>query len=574
MGNAPVQPSVRRTRRNWYLAAMLLLLMLVLAVWMFSPMRKAFGPWRMASRGTVAPGQSIASWPAPVALTTADAWRGTPPPQPGDYIRETSAYRRWRVTFSSALRLLASRRRTVAAVKALREWQAQFETLAAASARDASAKTPAVSPLFKRPGVKRLIAAPPLPAYEKFYGYQVVLPWNHAVYSYTANAFPPGTPHLLHANGVKDGGIPLRDRPDTNALLVSAGITDPSAKHVLTKVSALEGGFDAVNTWDTGYVSVGFIQFTTGETSEGHSLVQVLERMKSDEAKLARPSSGHYNEFTGYFTDHGIDVRDGRLYVHDPCTDVTRTGADAVKLIIDDKRVTAVFQDAGARSRAFQIAQIRVAYGSYYLTRCPFRIPMAEIREEQVKMQVKAQVSRTAPVASSATTAPGDTVSPASATSVTPPAVVPAPAAVPPPPPPAAVHYVFGSAAVRMALARGGTDEQYRRGKQPSRGGKTHQVVTRLPDLVGTYGDILQTEGGRLTLMDRAVQHGVHDAMESFVQALNSLPQNGPVSKAYLRAHENDLIAALRNRVDVLAQPSAPGTETHGNAVPQSPVAR
>lgn len=508
-----------------------------------------------------------------IPLATAREWRGVPPPQPARQVRMTSAYRSWRLSFAFALSRLERRRRTSAIAQELRDWQVRYEKWIVAGG---GAGEPALSSRFSHRAIRALVSPPPRPACATFYGYQVVLPWNNAVYSYPVKTFPAGTPYLLHANGISDGGIPLRERPDVPGLMQSAGVDDPVARNVLVKVSGMEGGFDAVNTWDTGYVSAGFIQFTTGETGEGHSLVQVLERMKSEEAGQSKSLPRHVNEFFAFFTDHGIDVRGGQLYVHDPYSDATRSGAEAVRLIIDDKRLTAILQDAGARSRAYQLAQIREAYGAYYLAKAEFRIPVAEIREmmpgepsptsesnafsqEQTQSTTHDQqnIHGKADTADAGGAAPAENgvqppdreMSPAKTALESPVHGAPSPGT--PAEKTAAVHYVFGNTAVQLALARSGNDNQYQRGVQASRGGRPRLVVTRLPDLVGTYGDILSSEGGRLTLMDRAVQHGVRDATETFVQALNSLSQDDAVTLASLRVHERELITALHNRIDL-----------------------
>ncbi len=72
----------------------------------------------------------------------------------------------------------------------------------------------------------------------------------------------------------------------------------------------MEGGFESVNTYDTGWVSIGFIQFITGERGTG-SLMEVLACLKKDNPE----------EYDRYFRRFGIDFDDrGILVVVDPST--------------------------------------------------------------------------------------------------------------------------------------------------------------------------------------------------------------------------------------------------------------
>ena len=106
-------------------------------------------------------------------------------------------------------------------------------------------------------------------------------------------------------------------------------------------VSILEGGFDSVNTYDTGYVSVGFIQFASLKEGGG-SLGAVLKNFKA-----ADPLA-----FASDFHRFGVDVDEtGHLVVVDPTSGAVATGAEANARIIEDKRLIAVFGRAGARAK-------------------------------------------------------------------------------------------------------------------------------------------------------------------------------------------------------------------------------
>lgn len=157
--------------------------------------------------------------------------------------------------------------------------------------------------------------------------------------------------------GVMSMGLALRNWPDKELsdLFVQAGFT-PFEQRVVKAVSVLEGGFDSVNTYDTGFVSVGFIQFATLAEGAG-SLGDVLRYQKR-----RRPA-----DFERDFRAFGIDVDDQSILVTiDPSTGAEVRGPDANRAIINDKRLIAVFQRAGQKSTAFRLAQIEVTKQRYY----------------------------------------------------------------------------------------------------------------------------------------------------------------------------------------------------------------
>jgi hypothetical protein len=158
-------------------------------------------------------------------------------------------------------------------------------------------------------------------------------------------------------DGVISGGTPLKTMSDDDVsnLLQRANI-DPSTWHVMRAVSSLEGGFDSINTYDTGYISCGFIQFTTGASGAG-SLAKVLLKEKTENAEA----------FGRDFRRFGIEVTDkGVLDVFDPNSDAELVGPDAVQAVIKDKRLTGVFVHAGRESSAFKVAQLELAKDRYY----------------------------------------------------------------------------------------------------------------------------------------------------------------------------------------------------------------
>lgn len=180
-------------------------------------------------------------------------------------------------------------------------------------------------------------------------------------------AVRPRNEYYRFAQGVMHPGIALSKIPDAelNSLFEETGMT-PFEQHVVKAVSRLEGGFESVNTYDTGYLSVGFIQFATLQGGAG-SLGDVLKQEKA-----SRP-----NDFATDFHNYGLDVSpNGALVAVDPISGAELVGPQAVLKIIDDKRLTAVLQRAGARSRAFRIAQILVAKSNYYPATTTFQVTL------------------------------------------------------------------------------------------------------------------------------------------------------------------------------------------------------
>jgi hypothetical protein len=199
------------------------------------------------------------------------------------------------------------------------------------------------------------IGAPPTPSMRKVHRYDITLPGSATAYSYRDDPVAPSYRYLISETGVGRAGTRLSARTDAAAIFTAAGIADATVRKVMTKVSSHEGGLEAVNTYDTGYISIGFIQFTTGREGTG-SLIRVLREMKTSNAA----------DFDTYFHSMGIDVDAVGLTAVDPATGTIKRGAAAVQAVMDDKRLTAVFQRAGTDSRSFQAAQVKRAHDEYY----------------------------------------------------------------------------------------------------------------------------------------------------------------------------------------------------------------
>ncbi|HEX4419631.1 MAG TPA: hypothetical protein VH165_17075 [Kofleriaceae bacterium] len=181
------------------------------------------------------------------------------------------------------------------------------------------------------------------------------------------------TDHVQSPNTTSDTGVGDSGKVGGAAKIADvfdkAGVPSPdpaTVKKVFSILSSLEGKFDAINTYDAGYVSAGFIQFITAKDGKG-SLSSVLRDMKAK-----APA-----EFNTYFHSVGIDVDAKGLVVVDPASGGVLHGEPAVQKVMDDKRLTAAFQAAGAKSSEFQYAQARTAYAQYYVPDHSFSVALS-----------------------------------------------------------------------------------------------------------------------------------------------------------------------------------------------------
>lgn len=188
--------------------------------------------------------------------------------------------------------------------------------------------------------------------------YEVVFP-GEPPYRYEDSIYTDTT-SFLSANGVRDFGTkyhPLVLPKDTIDALFDITNLTQEERLVVMAVSTKEGGFDAINTYDSGYVSVGFLQFIA-HANGNYSLKDVLRRHRG-----SAPAA-----FERDFRRYGIDLTrdETTIAVVNPTNGQELNGAAAVRAIIEDKRLTAVFQRAGQTSNEFRAAQVWVAYQSYW----------------------------------------------------------------------------------------------------------------------------------------------------------------------------------------------------------------
>ncbi|WP_395088621.1 hypothetical protein [Armatimonas sp.] len=173
------------------------------------------------------------------------------------------------------------------------------------------------------------------------------------------------------AKGVVSYGKRVKDIPETElAILFNEAGFSACERKCFAQVSALEGGFETTQTYDTGYVSVGFIQFVTMADGSGEQDICKALALEKKENPAA---------FQQDFRQFGLDIQTDRtLTVVDPATGAELSGKDAVTKIIEDKRLTAIWQRAGRRSAAYRVAQIKQAKASYWPENDPISVPLAD----------------------------------------------------------------------------------------------------------------------------------------------------------------------------------------------------
>jgi hypothetical protein len=295
-------------------------------------------------------------WEKEGAYTTSDT---------GDQ-KETRAYYAWKVKANKVLK--PTKTLTKEKIDELKAWIGKYEAheLWALRSTGTEPEKPGNAPaeltaLEVKKGVP--LGAPPTPAYRKVTKYDVTMPGTKNAYSFKDDPVATSYSNLRNETGVAKLGKKIGTRADIDKRFDDAGVTDATVRKVMKKVSTEEGGFEAVNTYDTGFISSGFIQFISGETGNG-SLSTVLREMKKSNA----------TEFATYFHDLGIDVDDKGLVVVDPSQGKQLRGSEAVQAVMNDKRLTAVFHQAGANSAAFQAAQIKTGYSEYYVADHSFTV--------------------------------------------------------------------------------------------------------------------------------------------------------------------------------------------------------
>lgn len=237
--------------------------------------------------------------------------------------------------------------------------------------------TPAPAPTYPGPAPANLVATvgnpPPFQSAVVPLQYTVQFDENDEPYLYRDNVSfnRDRFAYYRFAKGVVSYGKHVKDIPEPElAILFKEAGFSPSERKCFSQVSALEGGFETIQTYDTGFVSIGFIQFVT--MADGSGEQDICKALASE--KTENPDA-----FKQDFRQFGIDLQaDRTLTVVDPSTGAELLGKDAVQKIIEDKRLTAIWQRAGRRSAAFRVAQIKQAKESYWPADDPVTITLAD----------------------------------------------------------------------------------------------------------------------------------------------------------------------------------------------------
>lgn len=164
--------------------------------------------------------------------------------------------------------------------------------------------------------------------------------------------------HMLYPKGVMYAGQSLLELD--MAAIQSVGLTAQQA-HALQYVSTHEGKFDAINSYDRGIFSYGFIQFV-GAQAHGASLNRLLASMKAN-----APSA-----FQRIFQRPGIDVENGSMTVLND-TGRKLTGDPAWLYVQETVRLYGPFIQAGFDPLLVR-EQLRMANELYVQPSLNFRL--------------------------------------------------------------------------------------------------------------------------------------------------------------------------------------------------------
>ena len=290
-----------------------------------------------------------------------------------DTFPETKAYAAWKRQATNVIaKMKASKdKATAKGAGTLEAWITSFEARQQWLLDTSNGKEPAdpgavpVELSGANVGKGKTVGAPPASPFTLRHQYDVTLP-DKSTYQYKDVIADPK--YLRHATGVNKEGTPLSSwkAKDMDALFDEAGVKDMDRRKAILRVSAKEGGFNAINTWDTGFVSVGALQFTTGPDGN-YNIAKLLQTAKTLDAA----------GFDTYFRNLGVDVEpgaEGTVVVVDPDTGAVKRGADAVLAIITDKRLTAVFEHAADNWHKYLVAQLKTAVQQYWIAEQTFTI--------------------------------------------------------------------------------------------------------------------------------------------------------------------------------------------------------
>ncbi|HMN89209.1 MAG TPA: peptidoglycan-binding domain-containing protein [Saprospiraceae bacterium] len=104
---------------------------------------------------------------------------------------------------------------------------------------------------------------------------------------------------IKHARGYYQvGNHTIKSFIETKRHLIQALNISDSAINVMLAVSENEGNFDAINTWDNAFLSIGIFQWTLGERDATGELPALLRKIKAYQPEI----------FDEYFGQYGVDI--------------------------------------------------------------------------------------------------------------------------------------------------------------------------------------------------------------------------------------------------------------------------
>ncbi len=158
------------------------------------------------------------------------------------------------------------------------------------------------------------------------------------------------------SNGFRHYGPRIAQmRLDEWQRVVSESGISTLAGRVIYRVAGLEGGYESLNTFDTGGVSSGILQFASLLSGSG-SLVTVMQECRTLD------SSGYRQAFV----DHGVDVDSSGSLIALAEDGTWKAGPQAVNHIAASPKLAALFIRAGRIFKAYRLAQVRIAERLYY----------------------------------------------------------------------------------------------------------------------------------------------------------------------------------------------------------------
>jgi len=142
-----------------------------------------------------------------------------------------------------------------------------------------------------------------------------------------------------------EGKAASESKETVRNVLEKSGLSD-SHKKILKTISATEGGFTSVNTWDKAVFTWGMVQWTGGDKSDLTAALTIIKEVAPD-------------AFKKRFQKYGIDIEGNKLVIVSGEGAISR-GKEAAKAVGESPELTAVMSRAGLDPE-IQIAELKAA---------------------------------------------------------------------------------------------------------------------------------------------------------------------------------------------------------------------